>query len=117
MDVRGNGYIIVSEQILLRAVEVVERTVDTIVKQREVQTYVPVLPLLPLEVGIDILSRSPHLEIFAVVIIISEAAHGVDGVITSEVLISGHTIVCTDFEVVDPCHVFHEILLRYTPSG
>ena len=54
-EVRRYRHLIVSEQVLLLAVEIVDRTIYAVVEQREVDTDVPVLALLPPEVGIDIL--------------------------------------------------------------
>ena len=108
MDVWGHGHLVVTEKILLPAVEIVQRTIYTVVEKREVKTDIPVFTFLPFEVGVDILAGSPYLEIFTILVIVAEARHGVDREIASEILITGHTIVCTDLKVVDPLDIFHK---------
>ena len=116
-QVRRNRYLVVTEQILLAAAEVVERTVQAVIKQGEVKANVPVLALLPLEVGIHILGGSPNLEVLAIVEIVAKACHCVERQIATEVLVARHTEVSTQLQVVDPCDVLHEVLGRNAPTG
>ena len=114
---RRNAHFVVAQQVLLPTAEVVERTIQTVVKEREVDTHVPVLALLPAQVGVDVLRRSPHLEVPAVVEIVAETRHGVEREIGAEVLVAGDTVVGTQFQVVDPRETFHEGFRRDAPSG
>ena len=116
MNVRGNGHFVVTKKILLAAVEIVKRTVDAIVQDREVESDIPVFTFFPSKIGIDILAGAPNLEILTIVIIVAEAAHCVDRQIAAEVLVAGLAIVGTDFKVVDPRYLFHKLFLRYTPT-
>ena len=112
-----NRHLVVAEQILLTAAEIVDRAIHTVVKQREVHSDVPVLSFLPFQVGIDVFRGSPHLEVFAIVKIVTESGHGVQREITAKVLVSCHTIVGAQLQVVNPLNVFHEFLRGDAPSG
>ena len=108
MDIRRHGHLVVAEEVLLATVEIVQRTVDAIVEHGEVEAHVPVLAFFPFEVGVDVFAGAPHLEVFSIVEIVAEAAHGVDRKIASEILVACHAVVGTDFQVVDPVDVFHK---------
>ena len=76
-EVWRNRYLVVTQQVLLFAVEVVQRTIDAIVEQREVDTYVPVLTLLPHQVRIHILGWTPNLEELTIIYIVAKSIHGI----------------------------------------
>ncbi len=116
MDIRRDWHLVVAEKVLLTAVEVVQRTVDTVVEHRKVNTDVPVLAFFPFEIGIDVLARTPYLEIFSVIEIVAEARHRIYRQIAAEVLVAGNTVVGADFQVIEPFDVFHELFLRNTPT-
>ena len=76
-EVWRNRYLVVTQQVLLFAVEVVQRTIDAIVEQREVDTYVPVLTLLPHQVRVHILGWTPNLEELTIIYIVAKSIHGI----------------------------------------
>ena len=86
-------------------------------EESEVDTYVPVLTFLPSEVRVYVLGRSPNLEVLAIIRIATESLHCRERPVAVEVLVTGHTVVTTDLEFVDPSDILHEVFVRDTPSG
>ncbi len=116
-QVGRDGDFVVAQQVLLSATVVVERTVEGTVEQCPVEADVPVLAFLPAQVGVDVLARSPHLVVLAVVGVVAEALHGVQRLVTVEVLVARHAIVGAQFQVGEPAlGLCHERLVGDTPS-
>ncbi len=116
-QIRRYRHLIVAQQILLAAVEIVERTIEAVVEHREVQAHVPVLTFLPMQVRIDVFRRAPYLEIFPIIVIIAEACHSVERQVAAKILITRHTVVGADFKIVYPLRPLHELLFRNAPPG
>ena len=115
-QVGRDGDFVVAQQVLLSATVVVERTVEGTVEQCPVEADVPVLAFLPAQVGVDVLARSPHLVVLAVVGVVAEALHGVQRLVTVEVLVARHAIVGAQFQVGEPAlGLCHERLVGDTP--
>ena len=74
--VRRDGHVVVTQQVDLVAVEVVDATGDTIFEEAEVQTDILVVTLLPAKVGVHVSARAPDLETTAIVLPIAERAIG-----------------------------------------
>ena len=59
--------IVVTEEVLLLTAVVVEGAVEVTTEERPVETDVPVLALLPAQVRIDVLARSPYLIVLTII--------------------------------------------------
>ena len=117
-QVRRNRNVVVTKQILLGTVEVVDGTAQPVIQHGEIKTDIPVDTLLPTKVRIDVFGGSPHSKPFALIVVLTIAGHGAKGPIAVEVLISGHTKIGAEFQVIQPVGAaLHEIFLRDTPSG
>ena len=59
--------IVVTEEVLLLTAVVVEGAVEVTTEERPVETDVPVLALLPAQVRVDVLARSPYLIVLTII--------------------------------------------------
>ena len=71
-------------------------------EEREVQTDILIVPFLPTEFRIDILTRSPYMEVVAAILIPAIGSIGCQRLVITYFLITCHPIVITHFQVVNP---------------
>ena len=70
-----NSHVIITQEVLLCTIEVVERTEEVTIEQRPIKSDVPVLTLLPVQVIVWILTRTPYLIRLTIIHIITKALH------------------------------------------
>ena len=110
--------IVVTEEVLLLTTVVVEGAVEVTTEERPVETDVPVLPLLPAQVRVDVLARAPYLIVLTIIQVVAEARHRVERAVAVEGLVPRDTEVTTELEVGEPAlRPSHKGFVRDTPAG